>query len=354
MSSLNPAQRRQLLVDILKGVSRSFYLTLRILPKEIGEQIAVAYLLARAADTLSDTTIITPEKRIECLTLFREQLINGVSNIAVGKIQSQLKGKLSNPDEQRLLELMPQLFTLFLSQTEQDQQMIRKVVLTLTEGMVFDLHAFPSEESGRLCALDTAAQTDKYTYLVAGCVGEFWTEMSVAHIPELSHWDRERLSLLGIAFGKGLQMTNILRDLPRDLRIGRCYLSTEWLQVHGLKLEMLLDRNKASQVRPLYEQAINIALSHFKGAESYILEIPESSTRLRLAALWPLLIGLQTLHKLALSQQFLDKDVVIKVKRGWVYSMIFRSFFVVGSNDKLKQWIGREVSQVRQALSSFI
>ncbi len=354
MPSLKPAQhnnqRKKLLIDVLKGVSRSFYLTLRILPKEIGEQIGVAYLLARAADTLADTTVLAPQRRIECLTLFREQLISGVSNQALGSIQSQMKGRLQNPDEQRLLELIPQLFALFASQSAQDQAMIRKVVLTLTEGMVFDLHAFPSEESGRLKALDTAVQTDKYTYLVAGCVGEFWTDMSIAHVPELKLWNTEKLSQLGTQFGKGLQMTNILRDLPRDLRIGRCYLSAEWLQAHDLTLEMLLNSNNANKVRPLYEQAIRVALEHFKAAEQYVLAIPEQCTRLRLAALWPLLIGLATLQMLAASDDYLDKSVVIKVGRGWIYRMILRSLFASGSNHKLREWIGRETSGVESQL----
>ena len=350
MPSPTPAQRKQLLIDVLKGVSRSFYLTLRILPKAIGEQIAVAYLLARAADTLADTTVLAPQKRIECLTLFREQLISGESTQALRSIQSQLTGKLQNPAEQRLLELMPSLFTLFSSQSAPDQAMIRQVVLRLTEGMVFDLHAFPSEESGRLQALDSVAQLDKYTYLVAGCVGEFWTEISIAHTPQLQAWDKDKRSPLGIQFGKGLQMTNILRDLPRDLRIGRCYLPREWLQAHGLELEMLLGRNNAAKVRPLFEQAIRLALQHFSAAEQYLLELPQQCIRLRLAALWPLLIGLATLQKLAASNDYLDKDVVIKVSRGWVYRMILRSLCVSGSNDKLRQWIAREVAEVEAGI----
>jgi len=44
-----------LLTDLLKQVSRSFYLTMRVPPSSIRAQIIVAYLLARATDTLADT-----------------------------------------------------------------------------------------------------------------------------------------------------------------------------------------------------------------------------------------------------------------------------------------------------------
>ncbi len=346
MSNLNASQHQLLLVNILKGVSRSFYLTLRILPKQIREQISVAYLIARAADTMADTSVLAPPKRIEALTQFRSMLINGAENKTVLAIQEQIKNRLSNKDELRLLESLPQLFYLFEMQIEEDRELIRNVVLTLTEGMIFDLHAFPSEESGHLKALDKASQTDKYTYLVAGCVGEFWTDMSLTHIPALAQCNRSEMSDLGIRYGKALQMTNILRDLPRDLRIGRCYLPTEWLQQHGLKLEMLLDKRNAVLVAPLYAQAIEVALKNYQAAEAYVLAIPASCTRLRLAALWPLMIGLATLKLLAESDDFLNFRNVIKVRRSQVYKIIWQSFWCVGSNQKLSSWIASEMRSV--------
>ena len=39
----------------LRSVSRSFYLSLAILPRSLREPIGLAYLLARAADTVADT-----------------------------------------------------------------------------------------------------------------------------------------------------------------------------------------------------------------------------------------------------------------------------------------------------------
>ncbi|MCI0869448.1 MAG: squalene/phytoene synthase family protein, partial [Chloroflexi bacterium] len=53
-----PGDGQRLLTDLLKGVSRSFYLTLRVLPGGIREPVGLAYLLARAADTIADTTLI--------------------------------------------------------------------------------------------------------------------------------------------------------------------------------------------------------------------------------------------------------------------------------------------------------
>ena len=56
----NPA-RALLLGSLLKSVSRSFYLTLRVLPTGMRDPVGLAYLLARAADTIADTSLIPPE-----------------------------------------------------------------------------------------------------------------------------------------------------------------------------------------------------------------------------------------------------------------------------------------------------
>ena len=41
-------------------------------------------------------------------------------------------------------------------------------------------------------------------------------------------------------------MINILRDIPEDLRFGRCYIPSEALAEHGLVPEDLLDATKCS------------------------------------------------------------------------------------------------------------
>ena len=112
---------------------------------------------------------------------------------------------------------------------------VRAVLETIIEGQIQDLRVFPGEDEGKLAALETREDLDRYTYLVAGCVGEFWTEVHVAHRPRLRHWDLEKMTALGIRFGKALQLTNVLRDIPRDLRQGRCYLPSHDLGLLGVE-----------------------------------------------------------------------------------------------------------------------
>src|SRR5712671_1027856 len=63
----------QILTSLLRDVSRSFYLTLRVLPSAIRPQIGLAYLLARASDTIADTQFVPVSMRLKALDALRER-----------------------------------------------------------------------------------------------------------------------------------------------------------------------------------------------------------------------------------------------------------------------------------------
>ena len=337
--SLSEARRQRLLKEILKSVSRSFYLTLAILPQRLREPIGLAYLIARAADTVADTVLISPAERLENLRLIESQLDSAEPLARIAMIPATMAEQQSHADEAQLLRLLPDIFALLNSQTPADKRRIIRVVKTLISGMAFDLQTFPSEASGEVVALATAEDLDCYTYSVAGCVGAFWTEMLIAHVPQLSHWQGEGYEAIGIHLGKALQYTNIIRDLPRDLRIGRCYIPQEMLQRHGLTPTMLLDATNSARARPCLDELLALARGHYQAARPYVIDTPRRLTRLRLAAFWPMIIGLATLKKLEQKRNWLDQDQVIKVERRWVYSVIFSSLIAIHSNLLVHHWL---------------
>lgn len=338
------ADERRLLGELLQGVSRSFYLTLRVLPRGLREPVGLAYLLARAADTIADSKLVAPDLRLAYLLKFREQIEGPGDAQVLWSIETEFAGQnapsLPGQPERELLASMPQAFAMLESAPEPDGTMVREVVTTLTRGMEFDLKTFPSEDSGRMAALQDYAALDSYTYMVAGCVGEFWTGISMAHAPALGGWDANDMSEKGVRFGKALQLTNVLRDVPKDLRLGRCYLPESWLSAAGLSPNCLLKPSNANAARPVLYDGIEKALEHFTAAEEYVLAIPGRCLRLRLAALWPVLIGLATLARLARNDGWLDPDRPSRINRGWVYRMMARSWPSAASDTLLKRWIG--------------
>ena len=343
---------RQLLGDILKGVSRSFYLTIRVLPSDMREPVAVAYLLARAADTIADTRALPPQERLDRLLSFRTQVQGPSSAEAVAEIVSGVaaEGDGVSEAERSLLAQMGGVFGLLERMPEPDGANVRSVVVTLTRGMELDLTTFPAEESGQVAALQSAEDLDRYTYLVAGCVGGFWTSVAMRHQPRLSRWDAQGMSELGVRFGKALQLTNVLRDVPRDLRNGRCYLPKQDLARAGLSSEDLLDLASSGRARGALTPWIRVALEHFDAAEAYLLATPRRCLRLRLAVLWPILLGLATLEKLARNENWLDPERPSRVKRRWVYWMMARSLLAAPSDGLLRFWIRGLRRKVERAL----
>ncbi len=350
--TVKEADRRRLLRDTLRGVSRSFYLSIRVLPSGLREPVGLAYLLARAADTIADTSLLAPDDRLRLLLLFRAQVEGDPSPEALSALESAVRGSGDDPADAQLTLLgsLPRAFALLDSLQPADAARVRRVVVTLTRGMEMDLTTFPPEDSGELAALDSLEDLDRYTYLVAGCVGEFWTDITMAHTPALGKWDRARMSELGVRFGKALQMVNVLRDVPRDLGMGRCYIPAELLTRAGLTPGDLQDRANSDAARPALTAGIEVALGHVEAAEAYLLAIPRRCLRLRLAALWPLLLAVGTLSELARSEAWLDPDRVTRVRRSRVYAMMALSFLAGRSNTALRAWLKRARRGLEQGL----
>jgi farnesyl-diphosphate farnesyltransferase len=215
-----------------------------------------------------------------------------------------------------------------------DQDRVRSVLATITDGMLFDLAHFPGHDAASLAALESADDLDRYTYLVAGCVGEFWTALHVAHRPRLRGWDGA-MAARGVRFGKALQLTNVLRDVRSDLEHGRCYLPARELAALGLSPGDLLDREGARRARPLLRALLATALDHYDEGWRYTLAIPRREWRMRLACAWPLLIGLATLGEIAAHPDPLSAPRSIKVSRATVRGILTRSALAVGSNRAL-------------------
>src|SRR5215468_559773 len=86
---------------LLKQVSRSFYWTLRALPRRARHPMALAYLLARTTDTIADTDLISVERRLRALQELRERILGNNAPLNFG----DLAGEQASPAERSLLEL---------------------------------------------------------------------------------------------------------------------------------------------------------------------------------------------------------------------------------------------------------
>jgi farnesyl-diphosphate farnesyltransferase len=318
------------LEDLLKRVSRSFYLTLRILPHAIKPQLGLAYLLARATDTVADTDVIDIHHRQAVLS----DLQKSIQAVCDGQtpqlpdfslfIESRkIPADRANEAERTLLQNFGTLLEELKKFKDFDRCEIRTVLEIITHGQQMDLVRFCSS-SQSLVALNSDEELDRYTYEVAGCVGEFWTRLCRAHLFPKAALDDEQLMADAVLFGKGLQLVNILRDLPKDLHQGRCYIPEQRLAQYDLKPVDLLNAGNMTRFRPLYDEYLQQAEHFLSAGWRYTTTLPFSSVRVRLACKWPILIGQKTL-KLLRQSNVLDSRKRVKLSRSEIWCLILNT-----------------------------
>jgi farnesyl-diphosphate farnesyltransferase len=307
---------------LLEQVSRSFYQTLRILPAAVRPQIGLAYLLARATDTIADTALVPLEQRRAALQKLRERILGQHRRpLEFGALAQQQ----TSESERVLLQRLEEALGLLEQFDPFDQGCIRDVLRIITGGQELDLTRFHGGSAQNIIPLRTEAELDDYTYRVAGCVGEFWTRLCRAHLfPEVALEDG-RLLADALRFGKGLQLVNILRDLPADLRQGRCYLPAERLASVGLKPADLLAPEAEPTLRPLYRSYLRLARDHLAAGWNYTLALPRSCRRVKIGCAWPILFGVGTLNALAM-HNVLDPSRRIKISRADVRRVMVGTF----------------------------
>ena len=230
-----------------------------------------------------------------------------------------------------LLEKTEDSLALLQTLSPADLKLVREVLATITSGQELDLRRFgslgaaESRPTGQpIIALETAAELDDYTYRVAGCVGEFWTKICRAHLFPDARLDEKQFIADGIRFGKGLQLVNILRDLPADLKNGRCYLPAQRLDETKLLPETLLSPANEQKFLPLFHEYLNKAEAHLAAGWTYTNTVPFSQFRIRLACAWPILIGVRTIDRLR-AATVIELQQRVKISHGERNGIIWRS-----------------------------
>ena len=326
---MNPSLR-----ELLKRTSRSFYLTLRVLPGRVRTQIGLAYLLARTSDTIADTEIVPVAQRLAALQQLRARILDEHTDLLDFNTLADQQG---DPAERELLGNCDRSLAELRRLLPEDLRRVQEVLRTIISGQELDLRRFARVSPDAIISLQNEAELEDYTYRVAGCVGEFWTKTCRAHLFPEARLNEASLLADAVRFGKGLQLVNILRDVPTDLRKGRCYLPEDALREAGLSPSDLLLGSNQARFRPLYQRYLEQAKAHLIAGWNYTNTIPHNQVRIRLACAWPILIGVETLRHLN-EGSILDATERIKVSRASVRRIIFQTVVRYPWADGWRDW----------------
>jgi farnesyl-diphosphate farnesyltransferase len=311
---------------LLKSVSRSFYLSIRLLPAKVRAPIAIAYLLARTSDTIADTPGANALLRLRRLGDF-EGLVRGTpSPHAIAAIQRDIVPE--HRGERALIAALPEVLESFSKLEMWNWKETSELLGNIIRGQGNDLETF--NDPGRVIALPDESALDDYIYLVAGCVGEWWTRVCFHHLPDYARVPEEHLTPLASAFGKALQLVNILRDMPEDLAAGRCYLPADELRDAGVEPDVL--GRAPAEAQPVYTRWLARARELLADGRSYIASI--RTRRIRIACYIPWRLGTATLDLLEKRPPILTGERV-KVPRSAVRAAFWRGLCVAFSNKAL-------------------
>lgn len=267
---------------LVKDVSRSFFLTLKFLPKAVRFEISLAYLLARASDTIADTESISLNERLAYLDAYADSIAEGQLTTEFEKLNDLALPHFTDEGEKTLMSSLDEIIEAYSSLGKSEKELTKTVVEIIISGQRWDLTYFSDEKN--IQSVDSAEETMSYAYKVAGCVGEYWTEMLLLKGLVSSEYQDELLSK-GKSYGLALQLINILRDVEKDRLKGRCYLPVE--------------SPEGSELECLHKEWIRQASILLKEGLAYTELMPRG--RAKFATLLPALIGEKTLELLEAS-----------------------------------------------------
>lgn len=307
---------------LLKSVARTFYLSLSYLPEAVQQPMSLAYLLARLSDTVVDDQTLPISLRHDMLESLKRcvQQPQNVVFFAHMHQQIQLCLPYFSGVDLNLLKSGEFLFSLLQRHSSPMQTLVQQVLLLIFEGQRMDLEYFDHQLG--IVHFKTDRELDRYLYLVAGSVGEFWTKLCFTCIPNYATESLERLLPKAIAFGKALQLTNILRDINHDLQQGRCYLPFQEGEFSGAKGAQ---ENNADWIKKILERSPNRiedwrakALLYLQDAKDYTDAIHHR--RIRFSTLVPMHLAHKTLA--ALPVKISKKAVYLSLMHAWLQAYL--------------------------------
>jgi farnesyl-diphosphate farnesyltransferase len=299
---------------ILQGVSRTFALTIPVLPPALYRAVANAYLLCRIADTIEDDAGLAFAEKRE----FSQQFLTAVRGQSDGAdFARALAPRLAphnSPAERDLISHTPVVLRITHSLNRAERSALVRCLRVMIDGMVF----YQGQET--LDGVADQIAMDRYCYYVAGVVGEMLTELFCEFCPAM-HARKHDLMRLAVSFGQGLQMTNILKDIWEDRARGACWLPRAEFNRHGLRLSELQPGQGGQAFTAAIRALIATTHGHLRNALTYTLTIPPQETGLRKFCLWALGMAVLTLRKINAEPLFINAQDV-KISRRAVKSTV--------------------------------
>lgn len=290
-------------VNILREVSRTFALTIPMLNAPLIPVITDAYLYLRILDTIEDEEGLEFDEQKKYIKIWMEALRDPTILPTFIEEILPLLTKSTKEAERTLVREAPALINRILHYDKVIQESIYRVGQVMGNGMLKFLKRKGDDR------VRTLQELEEYCYYVAGCVGEMLTEIFCF----FGNFEQKKGALLKLSedFGKGLQLTNILKDVEKDRKRG-----VEWIP--------LSLRSETGFVK-LVDKTRNF----LHKALDYICLLPTQERQIRRFCLINTLLALSTLRTLSKGGK--------KISKFTLFAHLFVSKVACFSN-RMVQW----------------
>jgi farnesyl-diphosphate farnesyltransferase len=322
---------------IIKRVSRTFAISIKLLPGTLGHAVLTGYLLCRIADTIEDDSSTPSKVRQQLLTLFSDCLSNQDLLTQFKTDVSCIKGDESYLD---LIKGSEMVFDLLNSLPEQTAQIVVRWTRELALGMNEFVKKYPKG-----IYIKTLDEFHQYCYYVAGTVGRMLTELFYYHSPFINQTTYNKLLVDCESFGEALQAVNILKDVAWDFEFENdVFIPEEILVSKGSSQSKIISEAYRAQNYEAVKVIIEVAQTKITKALEYFYTLPRMAITVRLFCLLPIVFAIATLREIERTQTMLQKGSSVKISRKEVKRLLCSCFIAVMSN-KLTSKLVEHVSK---------
>ncbi|HEY4216634.1 MAG TPA: phytoene/squalene synthase family protein [Gemmatimonadaceae bacterium] len=320
--------------EILPAVSRTFALSIRILPGDLGAAVRCAYLICRIADTIEDEPSLPAAEKAELLDSLTACFATENSVDEFVRRSAVVGGEAAHV---RLVRNSDLVFVAYRALPPATREHLQRWVAEMIAGMRKFVLVYP--RGIRIQSLD---EYKEYCYYVAGTVGYLLTDLWHEHSSSINTRRYEILRTRCRAFAEALQTVNILKDVARDAEHeNSIYIPEQLLRDHGSAHTTILASNRAAENRAALAPLVQLAWHDLDQATAYLLAIPRRAVAIRLFCALPLLFAYATLRDLTRAPDALARRTVVKISRAEVKSLTMLSVVSVLSNRALSRLIER-------------
>lgn len=320
--------------ELLPRVSRTFSLSVRVLPGELGRAVLAAYLLCRIADTIEDAPQLDAHLKAATLDRFLHCFDDPASATALADDLASWPGDAAHVE---LSGGTDRVFALFRSLPVETQRHVHRWVAEMGYGMRKFVLLYPNG-----IRIQTLDEYKEYCYYVAGTVGYMLTDLWHEHSHAVSDAVYRKLREKSRQFGEALQTVNILKDVAADAeQENSIYIPENALRAHGSGHSTILSAAHAEGNHAALTDLVKLAWADLEDAVRYLLMVPRRAWSIRTFCVWPLLFAFATLRDLTRSRAMLQHGGGVKITRAEVKSLLFLAPLLVGSNSAVRWLVER-------------